>query len=200
MNADGTGTTKLTDNFGVMPDWQPVPSPDSDGDGLPDDWEMNGLDVDRDGTIDLDLPAMGADPQHKDIFIEIDAMTNHRLQQAAIDEVVHAFRLAPVSNPDGNDGIALHVDNGPSSIMNPHTGERWGTHSRGTTTIPHENVLGIGLGISSIAGPSSIKSKTSTSKRHVGRSFTTSSRGTSTGIRSTRVAGCRAASARVTSS
>jgi hypothetical protein len=146
MNADGTGLTKLTDDFGWGPDWQPVPSPDSDGDGLPDDWEMNGLDLDRDGTIDLDLPAMGADPQHKDIFIEIDAMTNHRLQQAAIDEVVNAFRFAPVSNPDGIDGIALHVDNGPTSIMNPHTGERWGIHSRGTTTIPHENVLGIGLG------------------------------------------------------
>jgi hypothetical protein len=89
---------------------------------------------------------MGADPMHKDIFVEIDAMTNHRLQQGAIDEVVNAFRLAPVSNPDGNDGIALHVDNGPSSIMNPRTGERWGTHSRGTTTIPHETVLGFGLG------------------------------------------------------
>ena len=148
MNADGTGTPEnLTNNPGndSQPAWQRRPF-DSDGDALPDSWESDGVDVDLDGTIDLDLPAMGADPMHKDIFVEIDAMTNHRLQQAAIDEVVNAFRLAPVSNPDGIDGIALHVDNGPASIMNPHTGERWGTHSRGTTTIPHENVLGIGLG------------------------------------------------------
>lgn len=49
--------------------------PDSDGDGLLDDWERNGLDVNLDGTIDLDLPALGADPLHKDLFVEVDAMT-----------------------------------------------------------------------------------------------------------------------------
>jgi hypothetical protein len=41
---------------------------DADGDALPDVWEEEGVDGDGDGDIDLDLPAMGADPLHKDIF------------------------------------------------------------------------------------------------------------------------------------
>jgi hypothetical protein len=38
------------------------PFAETDGDGLLDSWETNGLDADGDGTIDVDLPAMGADP------------------------------------------------------------------------------------------------------------------------------------------
>lgn len=45
---------------------------DSDGDGLYDDSETNGIDFDRDGNIDLRL--QGANPQYKDIYIEIDYM------------------------------------------------------------------------------------------------------------------------------
>ncbi|KYK24672.1 hypothetical protein AYK25_06015, partial [Thermoplasmatales archaeon SM1-50] len=41
---------------------------DDDGDGLPNDWEIYGYDANGDGIIDVDLPAMGADPQHEDIF------------------------------------------------------------------------------------------------------------------------------------
>ena len=47
---------------------------DTDGDGLRDDWEMNGVDADGNGTIDLDLPAMGANPLRKDLFVETDWM------------------------------------------------------------------------------------------------------------------------------
>src|SRR4029453_5184850 len=47
---------------------------DSDGDGLLDSWEINGLDADRDGMIDVKLPAMGANPNHKDLFVELDWM------------------------------------------------------------------------------------------------------------------------------
>ena len=45
-------------------------------------WEKDGIDTDGDGTADLDLPAMGADPDHKDIFIEVDFMTGHRMPAA----------------------------------------------------------------------------------------------------------------------
>jgi hypothetical protein len=45
---------------------------DADGDGLLDDWEQHGIDVDGNGTIDLNLPAMGANPMHKDVFVELD--------------------------------------------------------------------------------------------------------------------------------
>jgi hypothetical protein len=89
---------------------------DTDGDGLPDDWEINGIDVDDDGVIDLDLPMLGADWEHKDIFVEIDYMNyggsgpihNHEPHLGSIFEVQKAFDNAPVSNPDGARGINLH--------------------------------------------------------------------------------------------
>jgi hypothetical protein len=82
---------------------------DSDGDGLLDEWERDGMDVDDDGTVDLDLPALGADPMHKDIFVEVDYMEHHKPNARAIQDVVNAFANAPVSNPEGGDGIDLHV-------------------------------------------------------------------------------------------
>jgi hypothetical protein len=39
---------------------------DTDGDGLLDQWEITGYDHDTDGVIDVNLPAMGANPLQKD--------------------------------------------------------------------------------------------------------------------------------------
>jgi hypothetical protein len=117
---------------------------DSDGDGLPDSWETQGVDVNHDGVIDLDLKAMGADPQHKDIFIEADWMNkpqsciwficwggkSYAPMRAALDDVVSAFAASPVTNPDGTTGVRVHIDSGSGSIMNPVTYEKWGTRSR----------------------------------------------------------------------
>jgi len=114
---------------------------DSDGDALCDDWETTGIDFTGDGSIDLDLPAMGADPQHKDIFLQIDDMEGHGLALAAIDRVVAAFAAAPVSNPDGVQGVTLHVDNGPDSVMDPPSGKTWGSLSD-AHTVDHQAVLG----------------------------------------------------------
>ncbi len=49
---------------------------DSDGDGLADLWETEGIDVDNDGQVDLrlDQPPYNADPEHKDMFVETDWM------------------------------------------------------------------------------------------------------------------------------
>lgn len=47
---------------------------DIDQDGFPDEAELNGMDVDGDGVVDLDLPALGADPCRKTIVVEIDYM------------------------------------------------------------------------------------------------------------------------------
>ncbi len=44
---------------------------DGDGDGLPDVWETDGV-TDCDGTVLLDLPGFGADPDEKDLFVELD--------------------------------------------------------------------------------------------------------------------------------
>lgn len=95
---------------------------DSDGDGLWDDWEQSGIDTDGDGTVDYILA--DADPQHKDIYLEIDYMDcavadgdcsmgdthSHLPINAAVTAVVNAFADALVTNPDGNNGITLHVD------------------------------------------------------------------------------------------
>lgn len=103
---------------------------DSDGDGLFDSWERDGIDLDGDGTVDLDLPAMGANPNHKDGFLEIDRMPGHAMAQPAVDRMVAAFAAAPVGNPDGRPGVTLHVDNGPASRMDPTTGAAWGAAAR----------------------------------------------------------------------
>ena len=82
---------------------------DTDLDGIPDHWEINGIDVDEDGTVDIDLPALGADWEHKDIFVEIDFMPHNRPNQFALDSVIDAFDNSPVTNPDMVSGINLHI-------------------------------------------------------------------------------------------
>jgi hypothetical protein len=90
-----------------------IPNPqDTDGDGLTDRWELLGLDNEFDP---LPFPLWGANPRHKDMFIELDqeepdipAMTEAQLSAAAA-----VFSgLTNVSNPDGNPGITLHFDRG----------------------------------------------------------------------------------------
>lgn len=93
--------------------------PDSDGDGLCDDWERNGIDYDGDGTIDLPLheAPYDADPHRKDVYVEIDWMDCHRTtclngdashhpDPGGLQDVINAFAAAPV---DGGKGIALHL-------------------------------------------------------------------------------------------
>lgn len=87
---------------------------DSDEDGLPDSWEKNGIYIDDDNIVDLDLPGLGARWDHKDIFVEIDYMGssgghNHKPLDGAIEDVKRAFANAPVTNPDNTIGINLHV-------------------------------------------------------------------------------------------
>ncbi|MFA5312185.1 MAG: hypothetical protein WC375_02565 [Methanomassiliicoccales archaeon] len=82
---------------------------DSDGDSLWDYWEKKGIDFDQDGSIDLNLSALGADWEHKDIFVEADYMNGNRPDTEALEDVEAAFSNAQVSNPDNIKGINLHV-------------------------------------------------------------------------------------------
>lgn len=91
--------------------------PDTDGDGLLDSWETDGLDINGDGVIDLDLPAMGADPMHKDLFLEVDVMDGVTLEPYAIQACIDAFANAPVENPDDVTGITVHIDMGTADIL-----------------------------------------------------------------------------------
>lgn len=58
---------------------------------------------------------LGANPNHKDIFVQIDYASESLRQNVAcseLDAIVAAFANAPVSNPDGKPGIDLRIDAG----------------------------------------------------------------------------------------
>ena len=87
---------------------------DTDEDGIPDNWEINGIDIDKDGEIDLDLPMLGADWEHKDIFVEFDwgifgGRNTYYYPDNFVGKLEDAFAQAPVENPDNINGINLHI-------------------------------------------------------------------------------------------
>ncbi|MBA2639332.1 MAG: hypothetical protein H0U77_04930 [Nocardioidaceae bacterium] len=106
-------------------------------DGIPDEWKQNGVSLDPgdgSGPQFIDLPAMGADVNRPDIFVQVDWMADgthsHALSAAVIKTLVDAFAAAPYTSPTGSVGINLHVDAGPNSIMDHATGTTWGALSR----------------------------------------------------------------------
>ncbi len=113
---------------------------DTDNDGLPDEWERDGVTIDG---VFIDLPAMGADPLHKDLFVHADWMDRPGLKPEPRDLQIisDAFENAPMGNPDGVTGVRLHVDLGPESVMNPATGATWGALSKAGLQ-PYQATLG----------------------------------------------------------
>jgi hypothetical protein len=85
---------------------------DADGDGIMDSWETQGwgIDVNSDGVIDLDLYSLGARPNQRDIFVEVDAMTGMAPQTTTLPYVVRSFANSK------NGGINLHVIQSDSNI------------------------------------------------------------------------------------
>ncbi|MEM7124957.1 MAG: choice-of-anchor L domain-containing protein [Chloroflexota bacterium] len=122
---------------------EPGAAADTDRDGFLDEWERDGLTVTiRNVTTYLDLPRLGADPMHKDIFVEIDYMSpftnsehTYKPTHPAISKIVEAFASAPITNPDGTTGIHLHVDYGPDAPLTlgkkqiNERGQVWGEFS-----------------------------------------------------------------------
>ena len=96
-------------NPGVAPK---VTSPDTDGDGLSDSVEINGYDADGDGRPEVDYKKMGANPYHKDVFVEMDYMPGELASEEELDRIVQSFADINISNPDGRTGINLHLDAG----------------------------------------------------------------------------------------
>lgn len=120
---------------------------DTDGDGLRDDWEVRGR---WDVTPNLPLQRWGANPRHKDIFVEADfgqKTTGEPEEAITHDEVAtwadfwsdrhgtltssqRAAHAAAIQNPDGTIGVHLHVDTGvapPSATWAALYGD-WGGH------------------------------------------------------------------------
>lgn len=121
---------------------------DSDGDGLYDDWEINGIDIERDGTIDLHLEKMGADPNVPDIFIEVDWMVQpsenvlfiKTQQELSLAPPAEAMRMVYEAFKKHN--INLHIDVGPDST-DFVTGKKWGSLSGGNE-IPYQANIELG--------------------------------------------------------
>ena len=108
---------------------------DTDSDGLYDHWERagGGVDINLDGSIDLNLNAMGADPMHKDVFLEIDWLKpdfdthrNFSPQAAALTTFINQFANAPLNNPDGIMGVKVHIDAGAGLSQNMGAGSLQG--------------------------------------------------------------------------
>jgi hypothetical protein len=107
VDSDGDGLTDVEENaLGTR-----LGDPDTDDDGLLDGWEVLGYSAN--GFVEP-LPAYGADPVRKDIFVEIDWMASIEeshinaviAYQAAVD-VIRTFRRS------GTD-IEIHFDLGPA--------------------------------------------------------------------------------------
>jgi hypothetical protein len=118
--------------YKIAPD---LASLDSDNDGLPDQQEENGFDANNDGTVDVNLPAMGVNKRHKDILLEIDWMTGNSAPQNLWGAATTAMANFPVLNVDGVQGVNLIVDRGQGA---PFTG--------GGTTVPYRDCVRLGGG------------------------------------------------------
>ncbi len=103
---------------------------DTDGDGACNNWENQtlhssnslplGLYINHpNGADDYYYPCDPScpDPEYKDIFIEIDYMEGHRPNAKAIQDIIDTFRNSPVDNPNGTDGINLHIQIDGSDVI-----------------------------------------------------------------------------------
>jgi hypothetical protein len=99
-----------TDGDGVIDDRErelglDPTSPDTDGDGIGDRLEL------REGGDQYDLA--GSDPARKDLFVTVFVLAEqhpYREQhRRALENARQAFAAMPVENPDGSEGITLHV-------------------------------------------------------------------------------------------
>ncbi|MEM7439029.1 MAG: hypothetical protein AAF393_05470 [Pseudomonadota bacterium] len=116
INPDGQTSDPVAFTVpGVNSNYNYKPDPatlDSDGDGITDWHEINGVDTNYDGVLEIDFKAMGANPFRKDLFIEVDWMKDYAPSETIWAAAIETFAKAPVLNPDGSMGITLHIDYG----------------------------------------------------------------------------------------
>lgn len=128
LDPEATGLAELdSDLDGLTDDEEALlgtdpENPDTDGDALLDGWEALGI-------PGVDLPALGANPLHKDIFVEMDFMVRDTASNGlgpnatVLDGIRHVFSAALVNNPDGVRGINIHLETGNEvphdQLLNP---------------------------------------------------------------------------------
>ena len=86
---------------------------DTDGDGIPDSWEVFGRTLGDDHT---ELSRYGATPSHKDIFIEVDREPGQTaMSKADLDLIFRIYSEGSgssqfLNNPNGQGGMRMHID------------------------------------------------------------------------------------------
>lgn len=93
------------------------------------------------GAGEMRLGEVGADPLHRDLFLEVDTMNDHPLLPDAAERVEKAFSEAPVDNPDGRTGIDLHIDYDSSAPIEYGSSVTWSRLSR-ANSFGHVKWLG----------------------------------------------------------
>ncbi|HKU38779.1 MAG TPA: hypothetical protein VJR89_11550, partial [Polyangiales bacterium] len=114
---------------------RPGATRDSDRDGLSDAAEVLGA-----GRL-LDLPRYGANPLHKDVFVEVDydaRADELGMREADFAQVASAFAAGSareLQNPDRKPGVSLHFDVGFAPVDSTHLGllGDWGGSGRASS-------------------------------------------------------------------
>ncbi len=136
------GLEQVAGGHGCLRDW--------DNDGLDDGEEFYGVET---ATESLQFPFWGANPMHKDVFVEADWVENtvvggdpdlYRLTDAAAADAANRYQVDwgnHAGNPDGVAGFNIHFDSG-----RPNQGTlsgMWGGATRITTEVAKSNCGGM---------------------------------------------------------
>ncbi|MCL6509690.1 MAG: LamG domain-containing protein [Anaerolineae bacterium] len=115
-----TATRPDTDRDGIVDEIERLlgtrpDNPDTDRDALPDGWEVLGLDF---GTEFVNLPALGANPLRKDVFVQYDYERGAKVEPETWPYVIELFR---------RHGVTLHLTENErprptSGFLTPTTG------------------------------------------------------------------------------
>jgi YD repeat-containing protein len=111
----------------------------STDDGIADVWKLHGAEFDPGGGAQsIDLPSMGATVGQKDIFVQIDWMQGNQAGQ--FNQQIIANAIKRWVNLYAANGFSLHVDQGPSSVLNFATNATWGSLAKGQALAYQANL------------------------------------------------------------
>jgi hypothetical protein len=151
LEAQAQTCATSTDSYGAFACSTAADLRDTDSDGISDGWELLGRDF---NGAHVALPLMGANPRHKDLFLEVDYRRLTQAENAAglsrkmpanvaveiaqtygdfntIDPLISLYHATQVGNPDQIKGISVHIDNGvaPTSPANATIHGDWGGYN-----------------------------------------------------------------------